>query len=171
MRDIIDESPTTTIPLPASATQPTRQGEGLRGGGNGCKHMVTHPFPPESMFLYTLTTSIYRLLFYVVFRLLPPPYPSLGRNASRRGRLSPPTTPHPSLSRVFWWSCPPAPHHPLPRSIRESGLFLNHPPPLFCSKREPEGVVLSSTTSPPPPSLETRVGRAVSCPQPPPTPP
>ena len=131
--------------------------------------MVTHPFPPEGMFLYTLTTSIYRLLFYVVFRLLPPPYPSLGRNASRRGRLSPPTTPHPSLSRVFWWSCPPAPHHPLPRSIRESGLFLNHPPPLFCSKREPEGVVLSPTTTLPLPR-STRVGGAASCPQPPPHP-
>jgi len=89
---------------------------GLRGGRNGCKHMVTHPFPPEGMFLYTLTTSIYQLLFYVVFQLLPPPYPSLSRNASWRGHLLPPTTPHPSLSRVFWWSCPPPPHHLFPCS-------------------------------------------------------
>jgi len=116
----------------------------------------THGYTPISprryVFIHT-NNSIYQLLFYVVFQLLPPPYSSLSRNMSRRGHLLPPTTPHPSLSRVFWWSCPPAPpsESPPPPSLDTRVGAVSQPPPtplLLETRARGGGLVLHHLTTP-----------------------
>ena len=106
------------VPLtPCSQRNENAQGEGLRGGESGCKHTVTHPFPPGGMFLYTLTTTTNFLCsFLTPAATLPlscskrepegpslvpnhPPPPPCSKRKLEGVVLSSTTSPYPSLTR------------------------------------------------------------------------
>jgi len=115
--------------LPCSQHNENAQGEGLRSGGNGCKHMATHPFPPEGMFLYTLTTTPYFLCSFLT------PATTLPLSCLKR-KLE-------GLSLVFHRLTLPLPH----LKCKPEGLslvFHHLTLPLSCLKHESEGPSLVS---------------------------
>jgi len=152
------------VPLtPCSQRNGNAQGEGLRGGESGCKHTITHPFPPGGMFLYTLTTTTNFLCSFLT------PATTLPLSRSKREPEGPslvpnhPPPPPPPLLETQAGGGGLVFHHltlPLPRPKHEPegpSLVPNHPLPLPCLKCE-----RGRSCPPPPPLLETQAGGGCS---------